>query len=128
MAVSHAERLRCPGCGVFLPGAPDPDDYGDDERAYHHDVDDRWKLHDCPALEAYGPRRVEGEQRARGGRPSSGRAKRAVRNYRYRCACESGPPIRCGRRDLDATCGRCGCRFTWDPSGSEQLAPIRQPA
>jgi len=125
MATLH--RSRCGDCGEFMRSRSELGDWAEEERSY---AGDEFTEHQCITT---GPARVGDtapppEQRARGGRPSTGRAKRAVRNYRYRCACEAGPPIRCGRRDLDATCGRCGCRFTWDPSGSEQLGPIRQPA
>ena len=112
---------RC-SCGRYLRRRPEGhDDYEAEERAYFHEFEE------CPCG---GDVRSIGDslpppERTRGGRPPSGKAKRPVRNYRYRCACENGPPIRCGRRDLDVTCGRCGCRFEWDPSGSEHLGPVR---
>lgn len=50
MAVSHAERPRCAGCGVFLRPRAELDDWDAEERAYHSegDLED---LHECPPLE-----------------------------------------------------------------------------
>jgi len=126
MAMATVHRARCK-CGAFIKPRAEVGDWEAEEVAYRSDSD-ALDSHDCPLAERTGDTAPPPEQRTRGGRRASGKAKRPVRNYRYRCACEDGPPIRCGRRDLAVTCNRCGCGFTWDPSGSEQLAPIRQPA
>jgi len=124
MAEQH--KTRCPGCRQFLPGMPDPDDYGDNERAYHQDVDRRWELHDCPALEGTGPARKDGPAGRPAGRPGKGKATGKVRNYRFLCACEPPFIIRSGRRDLDARCYACGGRFEWEPSDSEYTGDIKE--
>lgn len=127
MAEQHDRR--CPGCGQLVPRPPDPDDYGDNERAYHQDVDRRWELHDCPALDRHGPKRKDGPTRRTTGRPGKGKAAGKVRNYRFLCACDPQPfKVRSGRRDLDATCNRCGQPFEWEPSASEHTGPIREGA
>jgi len=128
MAMSTVAPPRCT-CGRYLRRRLDVGDILEADREEEIYGGYEWEECACGGdVRAIGDGAPAPEQRARGGRPSSGHAKRPVRNYRYRCACEGGPPIRCGRRDLDVTCGRCGCRFTWDPSGSEQLTPIRVPA
>lgn len=103
------------------------DDYGDDERAYHDDVDRRWELHDCPVLEGNGPQRTDAPIERPGGRkPKRKRGQPGrVRNYRFTCACLRPFKIRTGRRDLDATCNQCGGVFEWEPSASEHTAPLR---
>ena len=62
---------RCPGCGVFLHARPEHDDLDAQERVYHDDTGDLWQLHDCPALEQYGPRRETVTRAPRAERPRS---------------------------------------------------------
>ena len=128
MAELHA--LHCPGCNQKLPRPPDPDDYGDDERAYREDIDRRWELHDCPVLDKHGPARKDRPTRNRRGRPTKRKRGQPgrVRNYRFLCACEEPFKVRTGRRDLDATCNHCGGQFQWEPSESEHTGPIREGA
>jgi hypothetical protein len=114
--VATLPPTRCPGCGVFLPGMPDPEDYGDDERAYHHDVDDRWQLHDCPALEQLGPRRADVQRAPRRERPRRTAAKQRA----YLRACQPPRILRAATDDLtDLECPRCSRYFIWSPTPSE---------
>ena len=113
-------QTRCPGCRQFIPAMPDQEDADVQERAYHADTDDRWQLHDCPALEGVGkpgPSPVRAYRRERS-REKGG--KQRSRLHKHVCACPDGPPIRAAAIDLThITCGRCGSWFTWSPTPSE---------
>jgi hypothetical protein len=118
--VATIHNTRCPGCGVFLPDAPDPDDYGDNERAYHQDIDRRWELHDCPVLEGNGPRRETVTRARRAERPRTTATRQRSRMHRFLCACPDAQPIRAATTDLShLVCGKCDSYLVWSPTASE---------
>jgi hypothetical protein len=119
MAVSHAERTRCPGCGVFVRGRAELDDWDAEERAYRAEgdlLDD----HECPALDQYGPRRETVTRAPRRERPRSSAVKRKTYLRKHVCACQPPRILRAASTDLtDVTCGRCSTYFVWSPSPAE---------
>ncbi len=117
MASLH--KLRCPGCGAFVRGRAELDDWDAEERAYRAegDVED---LHDCPALDAYGPRRESVTRAPRRERSRSTAAKQKTYLRKHVCACSPPRIVRAASTDLtDVTCGRCSAYFTWSPTPSE---------
>jgi len=111
---------RCPGCGVFLHTRPEHDDLDAQERVYHEDTGDLWQLHDCPALERYGPRRETVTRAPRAERPRTTTGKQKTYLRKHVCACSPPRIVRATSTDLtDVMCGRCSSYFTWAPSPSE---------
>src|SRR6266508_5319913 len=97
MASLH--RLRGPGCGAFVRGRAEPGDWDAEERAYHSEaaLED---LHDCPALDGYGPRRETVTRAPRAERPRSTAAKQKTYLRRHVCACQPPRIVRASSRDL----------------------------
>jgi hypothetical protein len=118
VAVSHAERTRCPGCGAFIRRRAELDDELEQERAYAGDEFE--DLHQCPALEAYGPRRQDVTRARRRERPRTTASKQRGRLRKHVCACQPPRILRAACRDLtDLECPRCSSYFVYSPTPSE---------
>jgi hypothetical protein len=100
-------------------GRAELDDWDAEERAYRSegDLED---LHDCPALDGYGPRRETVTRAPRSERPRTTASKQKTYLRKHVCACQLPRIVRAAATDLtDVVCGRCSSYFTWAPTPSE---------